>query len=56
MTFVLATDPTDALRQRLSEGSTAALTRPLFDSAVPLPDETAGIESAGVSRVLASSA
>ena len=56
MTFFLATDPTDALRHRLSEGPTAALTRPLFDSAVRLPRETAGIESAGVSRFLASSA
>ena len=56
MTFAPATDSTNALRQRLREGSTAALARPLVDSTVRLPDETAGIESAGVSRVLASSA
>lgn len=56
MTFAPATDSTNALRQRLSKASTAALARPLVDSAVRLLDETAGIKSTSFARVVASSA
>ena len=57
MTCLFATNPTDALRQRVGERSSAVLVWPLPDSTVRrLVDKTASFESADISQVLAPSA
>ena len=57
MTCLFATNPTDALRQRSDEGSSAVLTWLFSVSAEPpLVDKMASFESADISQVLAPSA